>query len=99
MLVRGAENPSRRVLSPARALPAGALPPVAEAGERGGWPQAAAACPACVGITALPLVARPAGANAGYSTVLFKLLWPEATVVMLEPDSSNFAMLRRNTAL
>jgi len=39
-----------------------------------------------------------AGANAGFSTILFKLLWPEATVVMLEPDPSNFAILSRNVA-
>jgi predicted O-methyltransferase YrrM len=39
-----------------------------------------------------------AGANAGFSTLLFKLLWPDATVVSLEPDPSNFDMLKRNTA-
>lgn len=38
------------------------------------------------------------GANCGMSTLLFKLLWPEATVVSLEPDPSNFDMLQRNTA-
>lgn len=37
------------------------------------------------------------GANAGYSTALFKLLWPDATVVSMEPDSTNFQMLVRNT--
>ena len=40
----------------------------------------------------------PAGANAGFSTLLFKSLWPDATVVSLEPDPSNFDMLKRNTA-
>ena len=39
---------------------------------------------------------HPAGANVGFSTVLFKLLWPDATVVSLEPDASNFALLQRN---
>jgi hypothetical protein len=38
-----------------------------------------------------------AGANAGFSSMLFKLLWPNATVVSLEPDPSNFAMLKANT--
>lgn len=38
-----------------------------------------------------------AGANVGFATVLFKLLWPDATVVSLEPDPDNFAMLQRNT--
>lgn len=42
--------------------------------------------------------AHAAGANAGFSTILFKLLWPDATVVMLEPDPSNFAILSRNVA-
>jgi FkbM family methyltransferase len=37
-----------------------------------------------------------AGANVGFSTVLFKLLWPNATVVCLEPDAGNFAVLQRN---
>lgn len=44
-----------------------------------------------------PRPAAPAGGNAGFSTSLFKLLWPEATVVTLEPDPSNFAALKRNT--
>lgn len=52
----------------------------------------------CCSIEAHCLQCCPAGANAGFSTILFKLLWPEATVVMLEPDPSNFAMLSRNTA-
>ncbi|KAL4857493.1 Glycosyltransferase family protein 64 protein C5 [Chlorella vulgaris] len=38
-----------------------------------------------------------AGANAGFSSMLFKLLWPNATVVSLEPDPTNFAMLKANT--
>ncbi|KAI7846436.1 hypothetical protein COHA_000048 [Chlorella ohadii] len=47
---------------------------------------------------AAPKYILDAGANAGYATALFKLLWPDATVVSLEPDPSNFAQLRRNTA-
>lgn len=39
-----------------------------------------------------------AGANAGFSASLFKLLWPQAIVVCVEPDASNFEALQRNTA-
>jgi FkbM family methyltransferase len=39
-----------------------------------------------------------AGANAGFSTSLFKLLWPEVVVVSVEPDPSNFEALQLNTA-
>lgn len=45
-----------------------------------------------------PPACPPTGGNAGFSSLLFKLLWPGATVVALEPDPSNFAVLRRNTA-
>ena len=38
-----------------------------------------------------------AGANVGYASVLFAERWPEATIVALEPDSSNFDLLLRNT--
>ena len=38
------------------------------------------------------------GANAGFSTSLFKLLWPDAVVVSVEPDPNNYEALRRNTA-
>ncbi len=34
-----------------------------------------------------------AGANAGFSSVLFALLWPDAVIVALEPDASNYAAL------
>ena len=40
-----------------------------------------------------------AGANGGFSAALFKLLWPNATVVCLEPDASNYEALQRNTAM
>lgn len=58
------------------------------------------AAAACSGIETASAACRSCrtGANAGFSTILFKLLWPEATVVMLEPDPSNFAILTRNTA-
>ncbi|GAB4819263.1 hypothetical protein N2152v2_006309 [Parachlorella kessleri] len=39
-----------------------------------------------------------AGGNVGFSTVMFKLLWPEAIVVGLEPDPANFATYQLNTA-
>lgn len=38
-----------------------------------------------------------AGANAGFSSVLFKLLWPEAVVVSVEPEKGNFRVLKKNT--
>ena len=38
-----------------------------------------------------------AGANVGYASVLFAERWPEATIVALEPDASNFRLLVKNT--
>jgi FkbM family methyltransferase len=38
------------------------------------------------------------GANVGYASVWFANAWPEATVVAVEPDADNFALLERNTA-
>ena len=57
------------------------------------WP----AC-GCALLTASPCFAllRPPGANAGYTAVLFKLLWPNATVVCLEPALGSFLALQRN---
>ncbi len=40
-----------------------------------------------------------AGANAGFSTVLLALMFPNAHVLALEPAASNFALLVKNTAL
>ncbi|KAL4548212.1 hypothetical protein Ndes2526B_g07402 [Nannochloris sp. 'desiccata'] len=40
-----------------------------------------------------------AGANAGFSTSLFKLLWPDAVVVSVEPNPNNFEALKKNTAV
>ena len=37
------------------------------------------------------------GANAGFSTNFFKLLWPDAEIVSVEPNSKNFEALQRNT--
>lgn len=48
-------------------------------------------------ILAPPSFLLLAGANVGFSTILFKMLWPEAVVVALEPDSSNFEQLKINT--
>lgn len=44
-----------------------------------------------------PQYVLDAGANAGFASSLFKLLWPDATVVSLEPDTSNFELLKANT--
>ncbi|MGZ8917067.1 MAG: FkbM family methyltransferase [Methylobacter sp.] len=37
-----------------------------------------------------------AGANVGYSVLFFKMLYPAATVIAIEPDPCNFEMLRKN---
>ncbi len=39
-----------------------------------------------------------AGANVGYSVLFFKMLYPAATVIAIEPDPRNFEMLRKNCA-
>jgi FkbM family methyltransferase len=39
-----------------------------------------------------------AGAHAGLTTVFFALRYPRATIVALEPEPSNFELLRANTA-
>ena len=36
------------------------------------------------------------GANVGYATMALKERWPEASVVAVEPDAGNFAVLKRN---
>lgn len=38
------------------------------------------------------------GANIGLTTVFFRLRYPEAFIVAVEPEASNFAMLERNTS-
>ena len=48
--------------------------------------------------TFTPKYILDAGANSGFSTVLFKLLWPNASIVAVEPDAKNFEALMRNTA-
>jgi FkbM family methyltransferase len=37
-----------------------------------------------------------AGANVGYSAAFFRQSFPDASIVSIEPDSRNFAMLERN---
>lgn len=39
-----------------------------------------------------------AGANTGIAAIIFANLFPDATIVSVEPDSSNFATLQKNTA-
>ena len=46
-----------------------------------------------------PAYILDAGANVGFSTLLFKLLWPDAVVVSVEPNHDNFEILRKNTAV
>lgn len=38
-----------------------------------------------------------AGANAGFSTYMLRMLFPDATIVSVEPDPINFKVLERNT--
>lgn len=40
-----------------------------------------------------------AGANIGLAARLFATLWPNSTIVALEPDHANFAMLQLNAAM
>lgn len=37
-----------------------------------------------------------AGANAGFTTLLFKLMYPEAVIVSVEPNADNFKQLQKN---
>jgi FkbM family methyltransferase len=39
------------------------------------------------------------GGHIGVSTALIKRLWPEARMIVVEPDSENFHLLRQNTAV
>lgn len=36
------------------------------------------------------------GANVGYATLALKERWPKSSVIAVEPDASNFAILKRN---
>lgn len=38
-----------------------------------------------------------AGANIGYTAVLFASWWPESTIISLEPDQENYELVLRNT--
>lgn len=44
-----------------------------------------------------PVAIIDAGANVGYSTAAMKQRWPDASVVAIEPDADNFAVLQKNT--
>jgi FkbM family methyltransferase len=39
------------------------------------------------------------GANTGFSSVYFKIIFPEAIVISIEPEPANYEMLQRNTFL
>ena len=39
------------------------------------------------------------GANIGLSTIYFKLLYPDSTVIAFEPDENNFQLLKKNVKL
>ena len=50
------------------------------------------------GFRPAPRVVVDAGANIGLSTVFFANKFPQAKIVAIEPEPSNFAMLRDNVA-
>jgi len=37
------------------------------------------------------------GANTGYSSVYFSMVWPEARIVAIEPDPDNYKLLEKNS--
>jgi FkbM family methyltransferase len=48
-------------------------------------------------IAKCPSVIVDAGANVGFTSVFFARRYPQARIIAVEPDSSNFAILTRNT--
>ena len=38
-----------------------------------------------------------AGANIGYTAILFATWWPESTIISIEPDQENYELVLRNT--
>jgi len=46
----------------------------------------------------LPRVIVDAGANVGFTSVFYATRYPEAKIIAIEPEPSNFAILRRNIA-
>lgn len=48
-------------------------------------------------MNASPSTIIDAGANVGYSSVLFSNLWKNARIIAIEPEEENFKMLLRNT--
>lgn len=38
-----------------------------------------------------------AGANIGYTAILFAKWWPESTIISIEPDQENYELVLRNT--
>ncbi len=50
-----------------------------------------------IGIDNSPKVIIDCGANIGLSTVFFKNKFPDAQIIAIEPEKSNFDMLKKNT--
>src|SRR6478735_7707633 len=44
-----------------------------------------------------PTVIVDCGANIGLATIFFKNKFPDATIIAVEPESSNFKVLQKNT--
>ncbi len=49
-----------------------------------------------LGVDVDPALVIDAGANVGYAAVFFARRYPQARVLALEPEASNYALLRRN---
>jgi len=47
----------------------------------------------------MPQVIVDAGANIGLTSILFANRYPKARIIAIEPESSNYALLRKNAAL
>ena len=45
-----------------------------------------------------PAAALHAGGNVGYTALQFSLLFPNATIITVEPDPDNFVQLKKNIA-
>ncbi len=50
-------------------------------------------------VVGVPSTIIDAGANVGFAAIYFANKFPDATIVCLEPESSNFRLLQKNVAL
>lgn len=52
-----------------------------------------------IGLSEAPKIIIDCGANIGLSTVFFKNKYPNAKIIAVEPEGSNFTMLKKNTEM